>query len=66
MLFYCVVRGICLKLAPDKGPLVIALLLRSARYRTGIGRTDRVDIILKLLDGIHGVHAEKYRRRSTR
>ncbi|KAF8502596.1 hypothetical protein F5888DRAFT_1105816 [Russula emetica] len=48
--------------APVKGPsfLVVALLLRSARYRTGIGRTDRVGghIILKLLDGIRGVHAK--------
>jgi hypothetical protein len=52
MLFYCVVRGVRLK--SGQGPLgggaisflVVALLLRSARCRTGIGRTDRVRVML--------------------
>jgi hypothetical protein len=68
---YCVVRGVRLKLRPKPlgGSAIsflvvpVALLLRSARYRTGIGRTDRVGghIILELLDGIRGVHERSIR-----
>ena len=55
MLSFCVVRGV-LSSSSGLGPLgdtcsaisflVVALLLRSACYRTGIGRTDRVSVML--------------------